>query len=278
MPRFDCILALVGMAACHAEPAEVLFGLDARTGGTGSHVAAQSSADAGPISTQDSPLQVWIDVSDLTPPCGECTEITARASGGVAPYTFAWSDPTLDGPGPHRACPSMLVGYILVVTDARSTVSNAMVVLRCSAPMPAATSDGGSPGMSPDSTCFGRAPTELGQTCKADAIGLEMARSIALAQPVVPGVTYSALLGLQGLQSTLANGLSFRLYGGRSACAQEQLLGTFEFRASVNAYGACFVAEQPFDHVVAVTETGAISLTVLDGMAFCGVGCSAVGK
>lgn len=271
MRRFEHALWCLGLASCHAAPAQVLFGLPAQAG-SASAERASSMAAAGSGSDV---LRVQLEVSDPAPRCGECMEMSARASGGVPPYTFTWSDPTFIGPGPHTVCPAGTCAYLVLLTDARSTViDTGSAVLTCTTPARADAGASASMDMPPPSTCVGRAQTDTGVMCQTDVVGLMLSRSITLSQPLLPGVSYSALLSLQSIQATISSGMAFRIYGARTPCEPEQLLGSFSLNASVSAYGACFVPDQAYDHVIAVTDTGAVALTVLDGMSFCNVGCA----
>jgi hypothetical protein len=70
-----------------------------------------------PITDPDAPLAVQLRVNGATTQCGACSVLVAQAMGGTAPYSYAWSDPSLSGPGPHRVCPTQPTTYSVRVTD-----------------------------------------------------------------------------------------------------------------------------------------------------------------
>src|SRR4051794_24319226 len=43
--------------------------------------------------------------------CGGCAILGAQVQGGKAPYSYAWSDPSLRGPGPFTVCPTQATSY-----------------------------------------------------------------------------------------------------------------------------------------------------------------------
>ncbi|MGL4595974.1 MAG: gliding motility-associated C-terminal domain-containing protein, partial [Bacteroidia bacterium] len=53
---------------------------------------------------------------------GQNTSISANPSGGIAPYTYAWSN-SLTGAGPHTVSPATTITYTVSVTDSLGCVS-----------------------------------------------------------------------------------------------------------------------------------------------------------
>ena len=62
-------------------------------------------------------LEVHLQVNGARPPCGSCAVVLAQAQGGLQPYAYQWSDPSLSGPGPHKVCPDAPTTYTVTVTD-----------------------------------------------------------------------------------------------------------------------------------------------------------------
>jgi hypothetical protein len=52
--------------------------------------------------------------------CGTCSVLVAQVQGGHAPYAYSWSDPALEGPGPHTVCPGEPTIYTVQVSDGRA--------------------------------------------------------------------------------------------------------------------------------------------------------------
>lgn len=67
----------------------------------------------------DCPLQADITANPDTICQGDCTQLTATASGGdPLTYAYAWSHGLPPGPGPHPVCPLSTTTYSVTVTDA----------------------------------------------------------------------------------------------------------------------------------------------------------------
>jgi hypothetical protein len=79
-------------------------------------------SDGGPI-----PLQARIQANETDAVCGACSVILAQVQGGTAPYTYVWSDPSFDGPGPFQVCPDTPTQYSVQVTDSSSMGSGEIV-------------------------------------------------------------------------------------------------------------------------------------------------------
>ena len=72
-------------------------------------ILAYGSSTNFPLSVNASP-----DVSICS---GNCTNISASASGGNPPYTYSWVPNVGAGPGPHQVCPSGTTTYYVTATD-----------------------------------------------------------------------------------------------------------------------------------------------------------------
>ena len=60
---------------------------------------------------------------------GDCFDLVASASGGFAPYTYAWSNGVPAGPGPHQVCPGSTTTYTVTVTDATGSTASTTVTV-----------------------------------------------------------------------------------------------------------------------------------------------------
>jgi len=57
---------------------------------------------------------------------GECADISATITvAGASPYTYAWSDASLNGAGAHNLCPLTTTSYTVTVTDANGLTATA---------------------------------------------------------------------------------------------------------------------------------------------------------
>jgi hypothetical protein len=68
---------------------------------------------------------------------GECTELVATASGGTAPYSYAWAQDLGVGAGPKVVCPAATEMYSVIVgsvnSEEQSTASATVAVVACDA-------------------------------------------------------------------------------------------------------------------------------------------------
>jgi hypothetical protein len=92
-------------------------------------VSVPSSDDSGvgnAAFTAPSPdggaLEVHIQVNGGGNVCGQCAVVLAQVQGGTAPYTYTWSDPSWQGPGPFQLCPTTSTPVSLAVTDTSAGV------------------------------------------------------------------------------------------------------------------------------------------------------------
>lgn len=90
--------------------------------------AGKASSDAGAAEAAAPPIQfnpdaspgfeVSVSASASRICAGECVALNASATGGVAPYRYAWSPNLGEGAGPHEVCPTRTSQYQVVATDA----------------------------------------------------------------------------------------------------------------------------------------------------------------
>jgi hypothetical protein len=84
-------------------------------------------------------VPVVVTASANTSVCaGACANISAAASSGTPPYTYAWSPNVGSGAGPFNVCPNSATTYTVNVTDAAGTTASAAVTINVN-PLPTAT-------------------------------------------------------------------------------------------------------------------------------------------
>ena len=80
----------------------------------------------------DDPTDIVAEVNSETICEGDCADISATiTTEGTAPYTYAWSDNTLSGAGPHNVCPTSTTTYTVTITDnvgASTTASGTVTI------------------------------------------------------------------------------------------------------------------------------------------------------
>ncbi len=67
-----------------------------------------------------------------------CTTLTANATGGTPPYTYAWTPNIGAGPGPHNVCPTTTTTYSVLVTDGTGATMTSSATITVN-PAPSAT-------------------------------------------------------------------------------------------------------------------------------------------
>jgi hypothetical protein len=114
------------LAFARIRPAAVALGLaTASCGSSGSYsLDVGAGGDAGPAITpfgQDdagaASLAVTASSSAATVCPGQCVDVGASASGGQAPYAYAWDHGLATDGGAARACPSVTTTYTVTASD-----------------------------------------------------------------------------------------------------------------------------------------------------------------
>lgn len=248
-----CVL----IAACDANPAHVLTGPQHR-----------SVAGAAALPEPDR-LGVRLVVSGPANPCESCAEIVAEVTGGSAPYTYVWSEPSLTGPGPHRVCPRRTTAMLVVVTDATGTTSGGATALTC----PLADQPAQAPATAP--VCTASLPLDLSTVCEASLASVPKVLSNALSPALLPGTRYRATLDLQSIQLSIAAGLTVEVYGAPGPCERGPLLGTMRLQPDQSHYEFCFSVDRPYTFVALAQAEGTASLglPVAQSLVFC-TGCA----
>jgi hypothetical protein len=84
-------------------------------------------------------VPVAVTMSSDTAVCdGDCANVSATASSGTPPYTFAWSPNIGSGGGPFQVCPNSTTTYTVTVSDAGGTSATGTVTVTVN-PLPTAT-------------------------------------------------------------------------------------------------------------------------------------------
>jgi len=121
---FSLALGLSWSGCSEAPEDATETGRDAPTAGAGAGARAgeesgtrrdgdgtTAGADGGPLAL----VTIHAGATALCP--GACTDLTAEAAHGLAPYAYAWDQGVGDGPGPHEICPSATTTYAVVAHD-----------------------------------------------------------------------------------------------------------------------------------------------------------------
>ncbi|HKP60541.1 MAG TPA: hypothetical protein VJV78_27630, partial [Polyangiales bacterium] len=88
--------------------------------------AAKPAEPAAAASGDELAVRAAAEPASVCP--GECSRLTAAASGGVGAYTYHWNRGLPDGPGPHMVCPKQSSDYVVTVTNSSDTGAEFAVV------------------------------------------------------------------------------------------------------------------------------------------------------
>jgi hypothetical protein len=84
-------------------------------------------------------VSVQVTTSTSTTICaGDCSNVSATATSGTPPYTYAWTPNIGSGAGPYSVCPSSTTTYTVNVTDAAGTSATSTTTITVN-PLPTAT-------------------------------------------------------------------------------------------------------------------------------------------
>jgi hypothetical protein len=86
-------------------------GVDAPDDSSGNPFPIAPPADGGGV------LQAHVQVNGNHGVCGACDVVLAQVTGGTQPYTYVWSNPSWQGPGPFQLCPASSTSVSVTVTD-----------------------------------------------------------------------------------------------------------------------------------------------------------------
>jgi hypothetical protein len=244
-------------------------------------------ADAGAftgVATQDEtqPLQARVQVNGANTPCGACAVVIAQAQGGKQPYSYAWSDPSLTGPGPHQVCPDQPTEYSVVVTDSSEVqaaefgrsaqTAEAAGKVECTAP----SLDAGGP--ADFVGCQGMvAQTDAGPggqpvTCETGDGGYYSGTGM-LPMPILGGHTYTLNYD-QLIPIVVGEAVVVDIYGSNTPCALEEKLTSWTLDGTWHHPG-CFTPTKNYDYVLIRVYVGftLFYFDLLQTATFC-AGCS----
>jgi hypothetical protein len=250
---------------------------DENAGDSGRHPPS-SDDDAG------APLDVHVQVSGARSECGKCSVLIAQVQGGKAPYVYDWSDPKLQGPGPHMVCPAVPTEYSVKVTDSSEVLEgefaqSAMVKetngkVECTAPTPDAGALGdeyfqgcGLPEYAEDMPA-NKICSVIEATGGPKEIGIKMPRKLA------KGHTYELTIN-RLLPLTLGQDVRLVFYGSNELCVPQEQIGTIHF-SNTWSDGICFTAERDYDHLFHTVEIDGVlfSAELAQFPTFCETACT----
>jgi hypothetical protein len=134
-----------------SQDASTSYGADASTGDdAGTGFATDDGGSGNPFQVQSPDgggmLQAHVQVNGNHGTCGACDVVLAQVTGGTQPYSYAWSDPSWQGPGPFMLCPTAGTSVSLTVTDSSESSGElhmAAQAAQASAQVDCVASDGG---------------------------------------------------------------------------------------------------------------------------------------
>lgn len=223
--------------------------------------------DGGPpdgwVPDLDLELQAAIQINGKNLPCGACSVVAVQAQGGRRPYTYTWSDPSLQGPGPHMLCPSAPTTLSVTVRDSSETsgevslparVTEASAELSCQLDSGvAADSVGCKSGGSFDSTA--EPPLQCDSSPDGGMLtenGLEsfVESSAKPPLPLRAGQSYQFIYD-HLVPLVLGKGVTVDVYGAVDTAPCEKLEKLFTFRLDGTWHQSlCFSAPRDYDRVV----------------------------
>jgi len=90
-------------------------------GANGGPIAGVSGGDGRGIAGQSGPgpteYRVTGHATQTILCAGQCTELSAEAENGHAPYTYVWDNDLGSGPDPHTVCPTVTTTYSVTASD-----------------------------------------------------------------------------------------------------------------------------------------------------------------
>ncbi len=225
------------------------------------------------------PLAVHIQINGDHSTCGACAIVLAQAQGGTQPYTYTWSDPSWNGPGPFQVCPEMPKPLSVTVTDSSASTGEVKATAQTAmaqAVVDCVASDGsaapgalngciamGGSGVPDAGVVADAAPDSGGSTeCTANEVeaGVAWADGGAVASVASPldvtllaGHTYSVSYD-RLLPIVLGQPVTVEIYGSTEpdVCKVEQKLFTLNLDSSIfnwhQAY--CFTPDRDYHYVV----------------------------
>jgi hypothetical protein len=246
------------------------------------------------------PLTLTIGARGVERTCGDCAVLTAKPSGGVPPYEYTWSDPTLKGAGPHEICDPQPARYELTVRDnARRVIGDigsgeAEVTAQASVELPCSAREvDAGPGFSGCKVLFDAnlfdifdpsgANTSAAHSCfsldggagvpSTQAVdgGMPVAQYLQLPEPMRAGQAYAFSFELL-LPLTVGGDLRMELWGSDGGCSPDEKLGEIRIVDGV-VQNACLTPTRAFDKILAkageVSEAPLLAFSLGLSMTLC---------
>lgn len=107
----------LGLGVCAAACTGQLLHEPPRGHGVTDDDAGTNPFAGGDDATISSPLGLTLAPAAPALCPGQCVDLTARATGGVAPYTYRWGDDVASSGEPRQVCPDATATYTATVTD-----------------------------------------------------------------------------------------------------------------------------------------------------------------
>jgi hypothetical protein len=271
------IVVAMSSPACGGSSSAITPAVDASTKPFDG-VSADDAAIGNPAFSMGSPdgggpLQVHIQVNGGGATCGACAIVLAQVQGGVEPYTYAWSDPSWQGPGPFQLCPDKATPVSLAVTDSSATsgeVATADQSVKAATSVDCVASDGSAPPGDLNGCTAGAAAgtpeagsSDAGTTeCTANEVeagvawadgGAVASESTLLPYTLHAGHTYSVSYD-RLLPIVLGQPVTVELYGATEpdVCKADQKLFTLNLDGSIFNWhqSYCFTPDQDYHYVI----------------------------
>ncbi len=238
------------------------------SGGSPSPLSGQDDdadvAEAGPqgsfeFADAGGALQAHVVVNgDTNLVCGACAVLVAQATGGLAPYTYAWSDPSLAGAGSLTVCPLQSTRYSVTVTDSSGRTSGEIMTAAQTAMASAEVTckppalDAGPPDAAGLAGCVSTAAENVEDCPIVGDAGVSKIVSTRLVFDPVPGspyeFTYNELLPI-----AIGAAVTVDVYGALEKCGQDQKLFTLTLDGRWNQ-SYCFTPNAAFRYATSVVH------------------------
>lgn len=263
LAMFAALLGALG--ACGTSPSVALTpeGAEASVSDDASAAFSEQPDGGGPLATR-------IQRNGGGGACGSCAVLIAQTQGGKEPYSYAWSDPSLTGPGPFQVCPGTPTSYSVTVTDS-SAVDGELAMpnqtARASTSVECTPSDGSISSL--NGCAVTTNPSDGGidaggsLECTADEVGVSVAfadgGAVSATVGMVPGGKLLAGHAYQFSYDrlfpfTIGQSVTVDVFGsnGDDVCKPGQLLFTLDLDGSIfNWHQAmCFTPDRDYQYAI----------------------------
>jgi hypothetical protein len=258
-------VSLGALAACGTSPSVSLTpeGAEASVSDDASPAFSEQPDGGGPLATR-------IQRNGGGGACGSCAVLLAQTQGGKEPYSYAWSDPSLTGPGPFQVCPGMPTSYSVTVTDSSAATGELAMpdqTARASTSVDCSASDGSTSSLNgcAVTTNVSDGGIDAGGTleCTAEEVGVSVAYadggSVSATVGRIPGGKLLAGHAYQFSYDrlfpfTIGQPVTVDVFGSNSddVCKAGQLLFTLNLDGSIfNWHQAmCFTPDRDYEFAI----------------------------